>query len=390
MIYSELFDSKISKLGFGLMRLPLTKDGEVDEAEAEKIIDYAFSEGVNYFDTAFPYHNGTSELVAAKILGKYKRESYFLADKFPGHQYAETYYPQEIFEEQLKKCNVDYFDFYLLHNVNEDSINIYLDEKWGIIPYFLEQKRLGRIRHLGFSNHSKPETLRRFLEAAGDSMEFCQIQYNYMDEELQNAKEKYKILEEFNMPIWVMEPVRGGRLAKENERLRALRPNESEASFAFRWLLSKPQVKVILSGMSNMDQVVDNIKTFNTDKPLNENELSVLTDIAKAAANEVPCTSCRYCTPHCPQGLDIPFLLSLYNEAKFEGGLVLSMTIENMPEDKRPSACLACGECMKICPQGIEIPKYLKELSDIYDTLPKWSKLCEERAAAAAALKEGK
>ena len=390
MIYSELFDSKISKLGFGLMRLPLTKEGEVDEVEAEKIIDYAFSEGVNYFDTAFPYHNGTSELVAAKILGKYKRESYFLADKFPGHQYAETYYPQEIFEEQLKKCNVDYFDFYLLHNVNEDSINIYLDEKWGIIPYFLEQKRLGRIRHLGFSNHSKPETLRRFLEAAGDSMEFCQIQYNYMDEELQNAKEKYKILEEFNMPIWVMEPVRGGRLAKENERLRALRPNESEASFAFRWLLSKPQVKVILSGMSNMDQVVDNIKTFNTDKPLNENELSVLTDIAKAAANEVPCTSCRYCTPHCPQGLDIPFLLSLYNEAKFEGGLVLSMTIENMPEDKRPSACLACGECMKICPQGIEIPKYLKELSDIYDTLPKWSKLCEERAAAAAALKEGK
>lgn len=389
MIYSEVLGHKISKLGFGLMRLPSFPDGTVDEDAAAECIDFAIKNGVNYFDTAFPYHNGKSELYAASILGKYDRESYFLADKFPGHQYAETYYPQEIFEEQLKKCNTSYFDFYLLHNVNEDSINVYLDERWGIIPYFLEQKKLGRIKHLGFSCHSTPETLKCFLEATNGTMEFCQIQYNYMDEELQNAKEKYKILSEFGVPIWVMEPVRGGRLAKENKDLKALRPDESEASFAFRWLLEKPQVKVILSGMSNLEQVKDNIKTFSEDKPLNDEELSVLNKIAKDAANEIPCTGCRYCMPHCTKGLDIPFLLSLCNEAKYEGGLVLSMTIENMPEDKRPSACINCGECMKICPQGIEIPKFLKELDTVYENLPKWSKLCEERAAAAAALKEG-
>lgn len=383
MLYNEM---GLSKLGFGLMRLP-TKDGEIDEAETARIIDYAIKNGVNYFDTAYPYHNGKSELVIGKILKNYPRDQVFLADKYPGHQLFKEHHPEEIFEEQLKKCQVDYFDYYLLHNVNDESIEVYEDPRWNLIDYFVEQKRLGRIKHLGFSNHSSPETLLRFLKNHPYVFEFCQIQYNYMDEELQDGYLKYQYLEEFGVPIWVMEPVRGGKLAEPNEKLKALRPDESEASWAFRWLLKKPQVKLILSGMSNMDQVVDNVKTFTVDKPLSDDEIKLLSDIAKEKRNFIPCTGCRYCVSQCPQNLDIPRLLQFYNEGKFEESLTLGMALEFKPEDTLPRACLACGSCEQICPQGIKISECMKELDGMLSRIPKWTDLCEQRAKDAAALR---
>ena len=238
MQYNEACGERLSRLGFGCMRLPLTADKAIDEAELQRMVDYAIAQDVNYFDTAWPYHSGLSEIAIGKALRRHPRDRWLLANKYPGHQIAASYNPAEIFEEQLKKCGVDCFDFYLLHNVYENSFGVYTDPKWGILDYFREQTRLGRIRHLGFSSHARPDTLEKFLDYAGDSMEFCQIQLNYLDWTLQDARAKYDLLTARNIPVWVMEPLRGGRLATLDESdeagLRALRPDESTAAWSFR------------------------------------------------------------------------------------------------------------------------------------------------------------
>ena len=199
---------------------------------------------------------GNSELAMGKALKNYPRESFYLASKFPGYDLANMDKVEEIFEKQLEKCQVEYFDFYLFHNVCEMNIDAYLDPKYGIFEYLVKQKENGRIRHLGFSGHGKMDVLKRFLDAYGEHMEFCQLQVNYLDWTFQNAKEKVELMKEHNIPVWVMEPVRGGKLASldpENEsKLKALRPEESIAAWAFRFLQSVPEVKVVLSGMSNM------------------------------------------------------------------------------------------------------------------------------------------
>ena len=321
MMYNEACGERLSRLGFGCMRLPQTAEKAIDEHELQKMVDYAIDHGVNYFDTAWPYHSGHSEIVIGKALARHPREKWCLADKYPGHQIASSYNPAEIFEEQLKKCNVEYFDFYLLHNVYENSYDVYTDPKWGILDYFKEQKRLGRIRHLGFSCHARPDTLERFLDYAGDSMEFCQIQLNYLDWTLQDAKAKYDLLTARNIPIWVMEPLRGGRLAalseEDESRLKALRPWESIASWSFRWLQNLPNVKVVLSGMSDYAQMTDNVQTFTKEIPQTAEEAALLAEIAEGMKNALPCTRCRYCCEGCPMQLDIPMLIHAYNDLKF-------------------------------------------------------------------------
>ena len=390
MKYIDFQGKKLSLLGFGAMRLPtLGKDDAIDVAEAERMIDRAMEAGINYYDTAFPYHGGNSEIVTSKALSKYPRDSYYLATKYPGHQVLDSYDPSIIFEEQLRKCGVEYFDFYLLHNISESSISIYLDEKWGIIDYFLEQKRLGRIKHLGFSTHGAPENISEFLEVAGEHMEFCQIQLNYLDWTLQRANEKCYILAKWNIPIWVMEPVRGGRLVDKlpesvKETLKTMRPDESLASWCFRWLMTLPNMGVILSGMSNMEQLEDNIKTFTNDKPLSDGEVQTLYDIAESLKNNIPCTACRYCTEGCPMELNIPMLIEIYNDLRYAPGVNSGMKIEFMPEDKRPTACISCGNCLSICPQKIDIPKVLSDLSELLTTIPSWRKISAERAEKAA------
>ena len=389
MIYSTFQDKQLSLLGFGTMRLPVLSDGSIDEPQVKEMTRYAIEHGVNYFDTAYPYHNSESERVIGRILSEYPRDSFYLASKYPGHQILSNgYNPAEIFEEQLEKCGVDYYDFYLLHNVYEKSIETYLDPRWGIIDYFKEQKRLGRIKHLGFSSHAKTKGLEQFLEACGKDMEFCQIQLNYLDWTLQDAKGKCELLEKYNIPVWVMEPVRGGKLAKLDEtnesKLKELRPEESIPAWAFRFLQGLPNVQMVLSGMSNIEQMKDNVKTFTEQKPLSTEEVNLLLNIAEGMKDSIPCTACRYCCDGCPMGLDIPTLLSTYNEVRLLPTINAVMHIEFMEENKKPSACFGCGKCTRICPQNIDIPTALKDLTERINKLPSWKEICRERELAAS------
>jgi len=390
MIKTTFQDKSLSLLGFGTMRLPVSGEGAnapIDEEAVNQMVRYAHEHGVNYYDTAYPYHAGESERVIGRLLRQFPRESYYLATKYPGHQISSSYNPKEIFEKQLEKCGVEYFDFYLLHNVYESSISTYTDPRWSIIDYFVEQKKQGRIHHLGFSSHGGLENLRQFLDEYGDVMEFCQIQLNYLDWSLQYANEKYELLTERGIPVWVMEPVRGGRLAvlSENEeaKLKTMRPDESVASWGFRWLQSLSNVKMILSGMSNMEQMADNVKTFTTNAPLSETETGLLYEIAEGMKNSLPCTSCRYCCEDCPQGLDIPALLNLYNQLRFSPNLNIGMRMEALTPEKRPSACIACGACSKMCPQNIDIPAAMQEFSEALSKMPSWAEICRQRDAVA-------
>lgn len=362
---------KLSALGFGAMRLP-TADGNpdapIDEKKTADMVAYAIAHGVNYFDTAYGYHDGNSEIVMGKVLGDYPRECFYLATKFPGYDLANMDKVEAIFEEQLKKCNVDYFDFYLFHNVYEKNIEPYTDRKYGIMDYLMKQKENGRIRHLGFSAHGRYDTMKRFLEAYGDRMEFCQIQLNYLDWKLQDAKAKVELLREYNIPVWVMEPLRGGRLAsltpENEEKLKALRPDEKIPAWGFRFLQSVPEVTMVLSGMSSMEQMKENIATFAEDKPVTVEEMETLMEVTDSMLDILPCTACRYCTTHCPQKLDIPTLLALYNEVRFANGLITHMAVEAMPEDKRPHACIGCQSCEAVCPQQLEIAKAMADFTE--------------------------
>ncbi|MEE0742120.1 MAG: aldo/keto reductase [Emergencia sp.] len=373
MYKNEFKGLSLSALGMGTMRFPVIdgNDKEIDENAAEQMIDYAMEQGINYYDTAWGYHGGNAELVTGKCLSKYPRDSYYLATKFPGYDLSNMGKAEEIFEKQLEKCRVDYFDFYMFHNVCEMNIDAYLDRSNGVASYLLAQKKAGRIRHLGFSAHGSREVIQRFLEAYGEHMEFCQLQLNYIDWTFQDVKAKAELLKEYDIPIWVMEPLRGGRLAnladKDMEKLKILRPQESVPAWAFRFIQSIPEVKVVLSGMSDFRQLRENIKTFEKREGLNKEEMETLLKIAEDMVGKIalPCTACHYCTSHCPQGLDIPNLLELYNEHSFTGGGFLApMALSALPEDKQPSACIGCKQCEAVCPQQIKISEAMAEFTE--------------------------
>ena len=373
MVYKEFQDLKLSALGMGTMRLPVIdgKEDQIDEAAAGRIIDEAFAGGVNYYDTAWGYHGGQSELVMGRLLKKYPREQFYLATKFPGYDLANMPKVKEIFEKQLEKCQVEYFDFYLFHNLCEMNVDAYLDdEKYGIYTYLMEQKKNGRIRHLGFSAHGSYDVMKRFLDAYGRDMEFCQIQLNWIDYDFQDAKGKIDLLNEYQIPIWVMEPLRGGKLAalgeKYEKQLKELRPQETIPAWAFRFLQTIPHVTMILSGMSSEEQLKANLETFRTEEPLNDAEWKTLLSMAEDMTknNTVPCTACHYCTSHCPQELDIPMLLNLYNEHAFTGGgFIAPMALSAIPQDKQPTACIGCRSCEAVCPQQIHISEVMADFS---------------------------
>ena len=372
MIYRDFQDLKLSALGMGAMRLPVIDgdDTRVDQELVNKMVACAMEGGVNYYDTAWGYHGGQSELAMGRALAAYPRESFYLADKFPGYDLSNMDKVEEIFEKQLEKCGVEYFDFYLIHNVCELNIEEYLNPAHRIYDYLTAQKKNGRIRHLGFSAHGSRAVIERFLSVYGDAMEFCQLQINYLDWNFQDAKGKVALLRERGLPVWVMEPVRGGSLAslkpEYEERLRALRPDETIPAWAFRFLQSIPEVTVTLSGMSNLDQMQQNIATFGEEKPLSAQEMDALLGIADEMVKKIalPCTACRYCTTHCPQGLDIPHLLALYNEHAYSnGGFIAPMAVSAIDEDKRPNACIGCRSCEAVCPQQIKISEAMADFS---------------------------
>ena len=284
MVYFDFKGKKLSTLGYGGMRLPTsdTKGRVVNEQETAKLLEHAYHNGVNYFDTAFFYHAGNSERVIGKVLSQFPRDTWYLADKLPGNfieivdgkiemdiafmGMKHTFNtPKEIFEYQLKNAGVDYFDFYMLHNVAESTYELYTDEKIAMVDFLLGEKKAGRIKHIGFSTHGRFETIEKFLNKY-DCFEFVLMQLNYLDWTLQEAGKKYDIITKHNIPVFVMEPVRGGKLANiagdELAMLKAAKPDDSSAKWAFRYLQSLPNVAVVVSGMSTMEQVVENIEIF--------------------------------------------------------------------------------------------------------------------------------
>ena len=372
MIYKQFQDLKLSNLGMGCMRLPVVdgNDAVVDQAAVEKMVALAMERGVNYYDTAWGYHAGASEPAIGRALAAYPRDRFYLADKFPGYDLGNMGKVREIFEEQLAKCRVEYFDFYLFHNVCEMNIEAYLDPRYGILDYLLEQKKNGRIRHLGFSCHGAMPVLKRFLEAFGEHMEFCQLQLNYIDWEFQGGREKVELLKQYGIPVWVMEPLRGGRLARlektEGAVLQALAPQRSFPAWAFRFLQRISGVTVILSGMSNLEQLRDNLDIFSAEDALTDKEWNALVALGAEmlGAKALACTACRYCTSHCPKGLDIPRLLSLYNEHRFTGGgFIAPMALAAIPADKQPGACIGCRSCEAVCPQKLKISEAMADFS---------------------------
>ncbi len=372
MIYSDFQGLKLSMLGMGTMRLPVIDgdDSRIEPEETQRMVDYAMANGVNYYDTAWGYHGGNSEIMVGKALSKYKREDYYLTTKFPGYDLSNMPKAEEIFEKQLEKCGVDYFDFYLIHNVCELNIDEYLNPAHKIKEYFVEQKIKGRIRHLGFSMHGGNDVLKRFMSHYGDAMEFCQLQLNYIDWDFQDARTKVAMMKEAGIPIWVMEPMRGGRLTSLSEAeygpLKALRPEYSQAEWAFRFLQSVPEVSVVLTGASSLEQIKENVRIFEEKKPLTDQEMQALAEMGNKIISDktVPCTACRYCTSHCPQELDIPDLLKLYNEHVFTGGgFIAPMALAAIPREKRPAACIGCRSCESVCPQQIRISEVLADFT---------------------------
>lgn len=379
MYYIDFKGDALSALGLGTMRLPVLdgKEGAIDEREATRLIDAAFEHGITYFDTAWGYHAGTSEEVVGAALARHDRSTFFLATKFPGYNTANFGHHAEIFEQQLRKCRVEYFDYYLAHNVNEGNIERYLDEqRYHTMDYLLKQQAAGRIRHLGFSVHGRSETFDRFLERYGQHMEFCQVQLNYFDWSFQDAAYKVGRCRELGIPVWVMEPLRGGKLCTLGPEQQALfereAPGRSPREWAFRWLQSLEGLGVVLSGMSSVAQLEENAALFETREPLSADEMEAAGAVARSMVDSigVPCTSCRYCTSACPMGLDIPLLLSLYNEqCSHDTGrsFIPGMYLKSLPEDKRASACLGCHACEQLCPQNIGIPDVLASLADMFE-----------------------
>ena len=360
---------QISLLGLGCMRLPkLDPDKpEIDIPKAEEIIDYAYQNGINYFDTAYPYHGGQSEIVTGQALKKYPRESFHLATKFPMFKLSSADEIAPLFKEQLEKCQTDYFDFYLCHAMNKQRFD--LMKETGLYEFLKKKKEEGVIRHLGFSFHDKPEVLQQIVDEY--EWDFAQIQLNYLDWEMQDAKTQYEILTEKGIPVIIMEPVRGGSLASLCEESDAIfkeaAPDKSIASWALRYAMSLPNVMVVLSGMSTMDQIIDNVATASSFEPLTEEEYAVI-DRALVTFKEkktIPCTGCRYCMD-CPAGVDIPKMFAIYNQ------FAISKKAENFKNDylavdehHRADRCVACGACMIPCPQGIAIPDRMAEIVEM-------------------------
>ena len=364
-------EKDVSLLGFGCMRFPTLENGEVDFDESKRMIDYAVSKGVNYIDTAWPYHDKKSELIVRDIIKHYERESFYLADKLPLWECENNEDIDRIFHKQLEKCGVEYFDFYLIHAVNKQRYDQVQELK--VIEQLERYREEGKIRNIGFSFHDDLPTFKKWVDL--HNWDFCQIQLNYMDIKHQQGMRGYEILTEKNIPVIIMEPVRGGSLVKFNDEIEGLMKSYNQeasiASWAFRWVGSLENVKVILSGMSTFEQVEDNVNTFTDFKPLNKEENDIIKEVRKSllSLSKVDCTSCNYCMP-CPHGVNIPSNFRIYNNhAMYKDNGYVKWAYGSLKNAKASASfCVDCGECIEKCPQQIPIPtdltnfeNYLKE-----------------------------
>ncbi len=353
-----------SLLGFGCMRFPTTAEGKIDEARAEKMLDMAYESGVNYFDTAYPYHAGASEPFVGKVLNKYDRDTYYLATKLPVWLVEKEEDVRRIFEEQLERLEKDYVDFYLLHALDKERWEKVKSLK--IVETCEQLQKEGKIKNLGFSFHDDYEVFEEILTSR--NWDFCQIQYNYMDTEEQAGDKGYALTENLGVPLVIMEPIRGGSLAEFsediNEKFHALDGEKSVASYALRWVASHPNVKVVLSGMSTEEQAADNLKTFGDFKPLNEKERQTIEEVVQTLRARVQngCTGCAYCMP-CPAGVNIPRNFHLWNQYHiYQKYGVVKSGWEGLEEKERPINCIKCGKCETVCPQHLSIRENLEQV----------------------------
>ncbi len=354
-----------SLLGFGCMRFPLDANGKIDEAEAKKMIDKAISAGVTYIDTAYPYHNGDSEPFVGKVLKEYPRDSFYLATKLPIWQVNSQQDALDIFEEQLKRLDVDYIDFYLLHALDSEKWQKVLD--YDLLSMAEKLKEEGKIRYFGFSFHDEFDVFQEILEYY--PWDFCQLQLNYMDMDIQAGMKGYQLAEKRGVPIVVMEPIKGGSLANLPQDIAQkfldYDPSRSISSWALRYVASLSNVKVVLSGMSTYDQVLDNLKTFENFEYLNEEELHLIQDVCDAlkARTQNGCTGCSYCMP-CPFGVDIPSNFKYWNNAYvYDSHEQFKKKLLAMDEKKQAANCRKCGKCETLCPQHLAIREDLDKVS---------------------------
>ncbi|MBR5425164.1 MAG: aldo/keto reductase [Clostridiales bacterium] len=365
--------SKMPKLGFGMMRLP-ENDGVIDHEHVCRMVDKYMSSGMNYFDTAYVYHGGKSEVAAREALVKrYPRDSFMIATKLPAWEIKTESDIERIFNEQLERCGVDYFDLYLLHSI-EDGNNYDTYVKYDCFKWGVQKKAEGKIRHFGFSYHGSPELLEEIVDAHPE-IEFVQIQYNYLDRTnpVVQSQALYEILAKRNIPIIVMEPIRGGMLASMDPaieaKFKAYDPDKSVASWALRFVGSQPGVMTILSGMSTEEQMDDNIGTFTDFQAMNDEEVKIVDEVTADILSmpQIGCTACKYCCDGCPMGISIPDVFRTIN------------TLRRYPDDWRSknfysgligrsgkaSDCIGCGQCESVCPQHLPIIDLLKEAAEI-------------------------
>ena len=361
-------DLEIPLLGFGCMRLPM-QGNEVDTKEVDRMVDYCMEHGVNYFDTAYMYVDERSELVMGKSLKRYKREDFILADKSPIYKMKTQSDVRKIFEEQLKKCQVEYFDFYMCHNINKNTVDTYRNVK--MYEELLKLKNEGKIKYLGFSFHGTPDILREVVKE--HEWDFCQLQINYLDWDVVKAHEQYDIAQSAGIPVTVMEPLRGGGLVNLSDKalakLKEHYPNATPAEFGLRWAASRKNVITVLSGMSNLEQVKQNVATFMNYKDMTEDEEKVADEIAKIiqSQGEINCTACKYCMEVCPRGINIPAIFALYNQYKVSGfAMMFKIYYETLSESEQAHNCIKCGLCNKNCPQSLDIPNLLAKIDEEY------------------------
>ena len=361
----------MKKLGFGLMRLPLKDKKEptsIDMEELCRMVDSFLEQGFTYFDTAWMYHGFASEsAIKTALVERHPRDSYTLATKLHAEFFSSLEGRDEIFNKQREKTGVEYFDYYLLHDVNEEHLKVY--EELDCFRWLREKKEQGLVRHMGFSFHDTPELLDQVLTQHPE-VEFVQLQINYLDWESERVQSRrcYETAKKHGKPVVVMEPVKGGTLAdvpEDVEKLfKALNPEASIPSWAIRFAAGLDNVMMVLSGMSSMEQLLDNTATVSRLEPLNEQEQDAVLKAAEMIRSSVaiPCTGCSYCTDGCPMGIPIPEIFNLYNRVK--RGESRNTRYGKITENRgKASACVGCGQCEGVCPQHLPVRDYLHQMA---------------------------
>ncbi len=365
---NTIFPEIKKNFGFGCMRLPLLENGEVNTEEFCKMIDTFIAEGFNYFDTARMYVNGKSEGALRECLtSRHAREEYLLADKLSNSYFEKEEEIRPLFESQLKACGVEYFDFYLMHAQNAKFFEKY--HACRAYEIAKELKEEGKIRHVGISFHDSAEVLDRILTEK-PFVEFVQIQFNYLDYEDAGVQSQlcYEVCRKHGKPVWVMEPVKGGRLIglpAEAQMIFDALQGGSNASYAIRFAASFEGMTMILSGMSNMIQMTDNLSYMKDFKPLSDEEFAAVTKVCEILRKQdlIACTACRYCEDGCPKKIAIPDLFSCLNAKNQNKGDPKEMYASFTENRGKASDCIGCGKCEKICPQKLRIRTHLKEVA---------------------------